>query len=79
MTVLYYDFFAEKQVYIPTRGNKCERGQSTAVPVGAISIALPAVRRSTEELERRALALTMVAAMNIGRALQASGSVNSSL
>ncbi|MCW2292300.1 IclR family pca regulon transcriptional regulator [Pseudomonas sp. BIGb0408] len=48
-------------------------------PVGAISIAAPAVRCSIEELERRALALTMVAAKNIGRALQASGSVNSSL
>ncbi|MFL9674525.1 IclR family transcriptional regulator [Pseudomonas sp. 2822-17] len=48
-------------------------------PVGAISIAAPAVRCSIEELERRGLALTMVAAKNIGRALQASGSVNSSL
>ncbi|SFW22769.1 MULTISPECIES: IclR family transcriptional regulator [Pseudomonas] len=48
-------------------------------PVGAISIAAPAVRCSIEELERRALSLTMAAAKNIGRALQASGSVNSSL
>jgi IclR family pca regulon transcriptional regulator len=48
-------------------------------PVGAISIAAPAVRCTTEELERRALAVTMAAAKNIGRALQASGSVNSSL
>lgn len=48
-------------------------------PVGAISIAAPAVRCTTEELERLALTLTIAAANNIGRALQASGSVNSSL
>lgn len=48
-------------------------------PVGAISIAAPAVRCSIEELERIALSVTIAAAKNIGRALQASGSVNSSL
>ncbi|AOX11790.1 MULTISPECIES: IclR family transcriptional regulator [Pseudomonas] len=48
-------------------------------PVGAISIAAPAVRCTTEELERRALSVTIAAAKNIGRALQASGSINSSL
>lgn len=48
-------------------------------PVGAISIAAPAVRCTTEELERLALPLTITAAKNIGRALQASGSINSSL
>lgn len=48
-------------------------------PVGAISIAAPAVRCTTEELERLALSLTVAAAKNIGRALQASGSINSSL
>jgi IclR family pca regulon transcriptional regulator len=48
-------------------------------PVGAISIAAPAVRCTTEELERLALSLTVTAAKNIGRALQASGSINSSL
>ena len=48
-------------------------------PVGAISIAAPAVRCTTEELERLALTLTIAAAKNIGRALQASGSINSSL
>jgi IclR family pca regulon transcriptional regulator len=47
-------------------------------PVGAISIAAPAVRCTTEELERRALTVTLTAAKNIGRALLASGSVNSS-
>jgi IclR family pca regulon transcriptional regulator len=47
-------------------------------PVGAISIAAPAVRCTTEELERRALSVTLTAAKNIGRALLASGSVNSS-
>lgn len=47
-------------------------------PVGAISIAAPAVRCTTEELERRALSVTVAAAKNIGRALQASGSINSS-
>lgn len=47
-------------------------------PVGAISIAAPAVRCTTEELERRALSLTLAAAKNIGRALQANGSINSS-
>lgn len=48
-------------------------------PVGAISIAAPAARCSAEELERRALTVTMAAAKNIGRALQASGSVISSV
>lgn len=48
-------------------------------PVGAISIAAPSVRCTSEELERRALAVTLAAAKNIGRALLASGSVNSSL
>lgn len=47
-------------------------------PIGAISIAAPAVRCTTEELERRALSVTLTAAKNIGRALLASGSVNSS-
>ncbi|MDR6711736.1 IclR family pca regulon transcriptional regulator [Pseudomonas hunanensis] len=48
-------------------------------PVGAISIAAPAVRCSADELERRGLSVTMAAAKSIGRALQASGSINSSL
>jgi len=48
-------------------------------PVGAISIAAPAVRCTTEELEHRALPVTLTAAKNIGRALQANGSINSSL
>jgi len=44
-------------------------------PVGAISIAAPAVRCTAEELKARALETTLAAADAIGKALQANGSV----
>ena len=44
-------------------------------PVGAISIAAPAVRCTAEELKVRALETTLAAADAIGKALQANGSV----
>jgi len=44
-------------------------------PVGAISIAAPAVRCTAEELKLRALDTTLAAARAIGKALQANGSV----
>lgn len=44
-------------------------------PVGAISIAAPAVRCTAEELRSRALQSTQEAARAIGKALQANGSI----
>jgi len=44
-------------------------------PVGAISIAAPSVRCTEEELRERALAITIKAAMDIGKALEANGCV----
>lgn len=46
-------------------------------PVGAISIAAPSVRCTSEELRSRALALTIKASRNIGKAMEASGSSSS--
>ncbi len=44
-------------------------------PVGAISIAAPAVRCTAEELKLRALDTTIEAAKDIGKALEANGSI----
>ncbi|KQQ62440.1 IclR family transcriptional regulator [Pseudomonas sp. Leaf127] len=48
-------------------------------PVGAISIAAPTVRCSAEELRERALSSTLEAAVAIGKALEANGSIGPTL
>jgi IclR family pca regulon transcriptional regulator len=46
-------------------------------PVGAISIAAPSVRCTADELRSRALSSTLEAAKDIGKALEANGSIGS--
>ncbi|ALQ04549.1 MULTISPECIES: IclR family transcriptional regulator [Pseudomonas] len=46
-------------------------------PVGAISIAAPSVRCTADELKSRALSSTLEAAKDIGKALEANGSIGS--
>ncbi|QBZ90649.1 IclR family transcriptional regulator [Pseudomonas viciae] len=46
-------------------------------PVGAISIAAPSVRCTAQELKNRALSSTLEAAKDIGKALEANGSIGS--
>jgi IclR family pca regulon transcriptional regulator len=45
------------------------------LPVGAISIAAPAARISTDEFRKRALKSAQAAARDIARALEAGGSI----